>query len=165
MWPFDLIYEYIEREKERERIKLIQQQELIIRNSIILEQRNKEKHDYLLSIAKQRNLEIATVADIKLLCNNLNIRNISKMRKAEIINIVYEIVEAIEAAEIVNKPLEKGNFDCPICLESNIKLSVLNPCGHGFCEICIINFKKCPICKVVAKSKFRLYVDSQITTV
>ena len=40
---------------------------------------------------------------------------------------------------------------CSICLEVMAEPSVLNPCAHSFCCICVMrhidNFKYCPLCR------------------
>jgi late competence protein required for DNA uptake (superfamily II DNA/RNA helicase) len=59
---------------------------------------------------------------------------------------------AIEAQETVSPKLAVS--ECPICMEGRPRDWVLVPCGHMFCEDCVMNVfvadqegkRKCPIC-------------------
>lgn len=79
------------------------------------------------------------------------------------------IVKGIASGMYVNttmfkKPLEiqevkqiPGNDTCFICLEDEIHLMVLNPCGHTFCNLCSSKMNKCPMCQKQIISAIKLF--------
>lgn len=52
-----------------------------------------------------------------------------------------------------------GASECPICMEKSSSCAALVPCGHVFNLACADKFvgAKCPICKVDASSRLRIY--------
>jgi superfamily II DNA/RNA helicase len=49
--------------------------------------------------------------------------------------------------------MERGVFECPICLEETIPTIV--PCGHTLCEDCLKPIKSCPICRQKFPKNFK----------
>ena len=38
---------------------------------------------------------------------------------------------------------------CPFCLEIQVQSTTLVPCGHSFCEECVVNCQECPTVRIV----------------
>jgi hypothetical protein len=56
-----------------------------------------------------------------------------------------------------NRVVEKGDFECSICCTKEIRLHVLNPCGHAYCSQCAARMKKCAHCRQQVVSLIRFH--------
>ena len=39
---------------------------------------------------------------------------------------------------------------CPFCLEIQVRSTTLVPCGHAFCQECVVNCQECPTVRMIA---------------
>jgi hypothetical protein len=93
-----------------------------------------------------------TVKELKSICKAMNIRGYSKLRKAELINLIQEqsniIIEENQEQSNIEEKVEDA--ECPICM-CEIKNKITTKCGHSFCETCIKtwckNHSTCPLCR------------------
>lgn len=51
--------------------------------------------------------------------------------------------------------LERRRFECPICLDKEVKFSLL--CGHLYCENCITSITQCSKCQADIGNPIRIY--------
>ena len=72
----------------------------------------------------------------------------------EYLNKIINIDGKKEEKNIVKKGLK-----CPICLETNNKAMMFDPCGHvGVCSTCSENVNKCIICNKKVFTKIQVIV-------
>lgn len=72
--------------------------------------------------------------------DNENTALISKFIKLAVPLEELKIMKNKISCEIENR------YECPICCD-RLKSHAINPCGHCFCETCIIRLSSCPMCR------------------
>ena len=72
--------------------------------------------------------------------DNENTALISKFIKLAVPLEELKIMKNKISCEIENR------YQCPICCD-RLKSHAINPCGHCFCETCIIRLSSCPMCR------------------
>jgi hypothetical protein len=62
--------------------------------------------------------------------------------------------EIIKLTEEESKPTKDVDYTCKLCYSNNIN-TVLS-CEHGFCEKCVEKLDKCPLCRKVKNSYYKI---------
>lgn len=160
---FRILYDYVmnwfeKRRIERENLRIEDERMILEYKRIRMENRQRLINN-LIKSSENRTLHKYTVENIKVLCSHLEIVGISGKNKDFMINKIYDKIIPVESVS------KKGIFDCPICYKCSIKLMGLYPCGHGFCSVCVLKIKVCPMCRVKVKDVVELHIDSQISSI
>lgn len=123
-------------------------------NEIIVDLKLKDDLDYSIHSNKSSKCSYDLV---KRYINNFSTNNMTNSNQKAVIKKNIDLTKKLLKNSDYNKILyTTSNLDsnysnkCPICLESYIKKSLINPCKHTFCFKCISKWSTintiCPIC-------------------
>jgi len=76
-------------------------------------------------------------------------------------NLYHSNKKITEQKEITSSPSASASqsSECTICLDTKVSIALI-PCGHTFCQQCVLRLDKCAICRKSIQSQLRIYMSN-----
>jgi hypothetical protein len=149
------------RRQERQDAEERERQERQERMRIYEEHRRSEMMKRMLCDVEDRRLDDYSLPQLKMVCRRFGIKGFSGKRRADVIRLVYHALLPMTS----NTPKYiQGDQECSICMNENIRLHGLVPCGHTVaCGLCASKMETCPICKREVTQFIPIFMTTTVT--